>query len=80
MIYTVNIVTENKPGVLYRITGLLTKRKINIENLNAYETKKPGISQIIFTADIDSKVIETLVKQIHKIIEVINVKFHEAHR
>jgi acetolactate synthase-1/3 small subunit len=80
MVYTINIVTENKPGVMYRLTGLLTKRKINIENLNAYETKKPGISQITITADINPAVIDTLVKQMDKIVEIINIKYHMAHR
>lgn len=80
MIYTINIVAENKPGVLYRITGLLNKRKINIENLNAYETKKAGISQITLTADINPETIETLVKQLDKIVEVINIRYHVSHR
>lgn len=80
MIYTLSMVTENKPGVLNRITGLLTKRKINIENLNAYETKKPGVSQITLTADINPEIIDTLVKQMDKIIEIINIKYHVAHR
>lgn len=80
MVYTINIVTENKPGVMYRLTGLLTKRKINIENLNAFETKKTGISQITVTADIDPAVIDTLVKQMDRIVEIINIKYHIAHR
>ena len=80
MIYTINIVAENKPGVLYRLTGLLTRRKINIENLSAYETKKPGISQITVTADIGPEVVDTLVKQIDKIVEILNIRYHAAHR
>jgi acetolactate synthase-1/3 small subunit len=80
MVYTINIVTENRPGVLYRVAGLLTKRKINIENLSAYETKKPGVSQIIITADISPEVIDTLVKQMDKIVEIMNIKYHVAHR
>lgn len=71
---------ENKPGVLYRITGLLTKRKINIEHLNAFETKKHGVSQIFLTADVDQKVIDTLAKQINKIVEIISVRYHETHQ
>lgn len=78
MTYSINIVSENKPGVLYRITGLLTKRKINIEHLNAFETKKPGISQIFLTIDVDPKIIDTLVKQINKIIEVLHIRYHDA--
>jgi len=78
--YTINIVAENRPGMLYRLTGLLTRRKINIENLSAYETIKPGISQIALTADIRPEIIDTLVKQIDKIVEIVNIKYHVAHR
>ena len=78
MKYTVDIVTENKPGVLYRIAGLLTKRKINIERINAYAVKGNGISNIYFTADIDDKIVYTVVKQINKIIEVIEIKYHKV--
>ncbi len=78
--YTINIVSENKPGVLYRIIGLLTKRKINIENLSAYETKKPGVSQITITADLNPAVVDTIVKQIDRIIEIMNITYHVAHR
>jgi len=80
MIYTINIVAENKPGVLYRITGLLTKRKINIEHLNAFETKKNGVSQIYLTVDVNPTIIDTLVKQINKIVEVLVIRYHTEHR
>jgi acetolactate synthase I/III small subunit len=80
MTYTINIVAENKPGVLYRVTGMLTKRHINIEHLNAFETKKQGRSQIFITADVDPQVMDTLAKQINKIIEVLDVRYHAAHR
>lgn len=76
MTYTINIVAENKPGVLYRVTGLLTKRHINIEHLNAFETKKHGMSQIFITADVDPQVMDTLAKQINKIIEVQKVTYY----
>jgi acetolactate synthase-1/3 small subunit len=78
MLYTVDIVVENKPGVLYRITGLLTRRKINIERINAYAVKNDGISKIFFTAEIEDRIVDTLVKQLNKIIEVIEIKYYKA--
>lgn len=79
MRYTVDIIVENKPGVLYRITGLLAKRKINIERINVYAIKGNGISKIFFTADIDDKIIDTVVKQINKVIEVMEISYHKSH-
>ena len=76
--FTVDIIVENRHGVLYRIAGLLTKRKINIERINAYAVKGDGISKIFFTADIEEKIVDTVVKQIDKIIEVIDIKYHKA--
>lgn len=78
MRYTVDIVVENKPGVLYRIAGLLAKRKINIERINVYAVKGNGISNMFFTADIEEKIVDTVVKQINKVIEVINIKYHKV--
>ncbi len=78
MIYTVDIKVENKSGVLYRITGLLAKRKINIERINVYVIKNTGFSNIFFTADIDDRIISTIVKQIDKIIEVVKISYHKA--
>ena len=80
MTYTILIVAENRPGVLYRITGLFTKRKINIEHMTAFETKKQGVSQISITAEIDDQVVDTLTKQIDKVVEVLHVKYHGVHR
>ena len=78
MKYTVNIVVENKPGVLYRIAGLLAKRKINIERINVYAVKGNGISKMFFTADIEDKVVDTVVKQINRVIEVIEIYYHKT--
>jgi acetolactate synthase-1/3 small subunit len=80
MRYTVDIVAENKPGVLYRITGLLTKRKINIERINAYAIKGKPISKVFFTADIDDRVVDTIIKQMAKIIEVVDIKYHKSNK
>lgn len=80
MRYTIDIVTENKPGVLYRVAGLMAKRKINIERINAYAVKSNGISKIFFTVDIDDRIVGAVVKQINKIIEVIEVKYHKVSR
>ena len=78
MRYTVDIIVENKPGVLYRIAGLLAKRKINIERINVYAVKGNGISKMFFTADIEDRIVDTIVKQINKVIEVIEIDYHKA--
>jgi acetolactate synthase-1/3 small subunit len=77
MIKTVqyNIVCENKPGVLYRVANILLKRKINIETLTAHPVDSKEISTISFTTNMEESKINTIVKQIKKIIEVIDVNY-----
>lgn len=74
--YHFNIIAENKPGVLYRLTNLLLKRKINIETINAYPLKEKNLSKISFSAFIDEKKVENISQQINKIIEIIEVSYH----
>jgi acetolactate synthase-1/3 small subunit len=77
MIKTVqyNIICENKPGVLYRVANILLKRKTNIETLTAYPVDSKKISTINFTTNVEESKINTIAKQIKKIIEVIDVNY-----
>lgn len=68
--YTLSIFTENSPGVLHRITTMFTKRKINIDSLTVSETEQHGISRFTFVVKVDDRLIDTLVKQLKRIIEV----------
>jgi acetolactate synthase-1/3 small subunit len=73
MKYTFNIITENKPGVLYRLVNVFYKRKINISAVQADETENKNISVVKITAGINSEMVGKIKKQIEKIIEVIEV-------
>lgn len=72
-LYTIMIFAENKPGVLYRISDLFLRRKVNIESLTVSETEKPGISRFTVAVNADVHTVEKTVKQLDRIIEVINV-------
>lgn len=73
MKHTIIATTENKPGVLYRIADLFLRRKINIESLHVAETKTTGISRFTIIVDAEPPDVEKLVKQLNRIIEVIDV-------
>jgi len=73
MKFTISAFAENKPGVLYRVTDLFLRRKINIESLTASETEKVGISKFTIVVDADANIVEKIVKQLYRIIEVIKV-------
>lgn len=79
-LYTICIFTENTLGLLNRISGIFTRRRINIESLSVSETERKGISRftiVIKSGERDS--VEKIVKQIRKIIEVMAVFGYEDH-
>jgi acetolactate synthase-1/3 small subunit len=74
-IFTIVIFTENKIGLLNRITSLFTQRHINIESLTASESEYAGIHR--FTVVIEESEDKTvkIVKQIEKQVEVLKAFF-----
>lgn len=71
--YTISIFTENSPGVLHRITVLFTRRKINIESLTVCETEEHGTSRFTIVVVAPKEIVNTIVKQVDRIVEVKKV-------
>lgn len=69
-LFTIIAFTENSPGVLQRITDLVTRRKINIESLTVSETERKGISRFTIGVNADHSIMQKIVKQINRVIEV----------
>lgn len=74
--YTITIFSENVPGLLYRVAGIFLKRKVNIESLTVSETEKVGISRFTIVILVDRATVETIARQLHRIIEVTAVHVH----
>ena len=70
---TIGILVENRPGVLARIVGLLSGRNFNIENITAAETHEPGITRITLVTTGDDQVMDQIVNQLRRLINVIKV-------
>jgi acetolactate synthase-1/3 small subunit len=64
---------ENKFGVLSRVAGLFSARGYNIESLSVGETLDPSVSRMTLVVRGDAFVIEQVIKQLHKLIDVIKV-------
>ena len=73
MKHVLAVIVENKPGALTRVSGLFSRRGFNIENIAVGETMTPGVSRMTITVDGNETVIEQVVKQLHKLINVIKV-------
>ncbi len=64
---------ENKFGVLSRVAGLFSARGYNIESLSVGETLDPTTSRMTLVVRGDAFIIEQVIKQLHKLIDVIKV-------
>ncbi len=73
MKHLISVEVENKFGVLARITALFSARGFNIDSLAVGETEDPTVSQITMVVPGDDQVIEQVIKQLRKLIDVIKV-------
>lgn len=74
MKHTVSVLVEDEAGVLTRIAGLFARRGYNIESLAVGPAEQVGRSRITMVVPGDEHTIEQLIKQLHKLINVIKVQ------
>ena len=71
---TLSILVDNQPGVLARVTGLVSRRGFNIESLAVSHTEDPTRSHMTMVVNADEDVVEQVTKQLHKLVNVYKVK------
>ncbi len=76
--YVISIFSENRAGVLNRITAVFLRRKINIESLRVSETPIAGISMFTIVANTSEEAVNQVVKHIEKIVDVLRAECHTA--
>ena len=74
--YTISIFTEDRIGLLNRITIIFTRRHINIESITASVTEVKGIYRYTIVVHVTKEVVEKLIGQIDKQIEVLKAFYH----
>ncbi|HEX9677732.1 acetolactate synthase small subunit [Nitrososphaera sp.] len=72
--YIVSALVENKPGVLFRVTNLFRARSFNIESITVGTTEQQDLSRMTITTNSDERTLDQLVKQLRKLIDVVEVK------
>jgi acetolactate synthase-1/3 small subunit len=72
--HILSILVENKPGVLARIAGLFARRGFNIQTLAVGPTDDTTISRMTLTVDGAEHPIDQVMKQLHKLINVIKIR------
>ncbi len=73
MEHIISALVENKFGVLARVAGLFSARGYNIESLSVAPTLDPTTSMITIVTSGDDRIIEQIMKQLNKVIEVMKV-------
>lgn len=71
--HTISVLVDNEPGVLSRVTGLFSGRGFNIESLSVGETLEASVSRITLVTSGSEPIIEQIIKQLRKLINVIKV-------
>jgi len=67
----ISLLVEDKPGALLRVTGLLSARGYNIQSLTVAPTLDPTLSRMTIVVDVDAKQRAQVIKQMNKLINVL---------
>jgi acetolactate synthase-1/3 small subunit len=71
--HTITALVEDRAGVLNRISSMFRRRGYNISSLAVGKSESAGLSRMTFVVDGDAKTVEMVVKNLHKLVEVIKV-------
>ncbi len=75
--HTLAVLVENRPGVLTRISGLISRRAFNIESIAAGYTEDKDMTRItIVVREDDDQQVQQLVDQLAKLVDVIRIVDH----
>ncbi len=73
MKHTISVLVDNAPGVLVKVAGLFRRRGYNIHSLAVGVTEQPIVSRMIIVVEGEPEVLEQIIKQLNKLIEIIKV-------
>lgn len=74
MKHVLSILVQNQPGVLVRVAGMFSRRGFNIDSLAVGVTQNPEYSRITVAIRGNNLVVNQVVKQLQKLIEVSAVQ------
>ena len=71
--HTIALLLENEAGALSRVSGLFSARAYNIESLSVAPTQDPTMSRMTVVTSGSPKVVEHIIKQLNKLVDVIKL-------
>ena len=69
-----SLLVENNPGVTSRISGLFSRRGVNIDSFSSGVTADPRYTRITIVASGDEQILEQIEKQLGKLEDVLDIK------
>ncbi|MCL4497544.1 MAG: acetolactate synthase small subunit [Deltaproteobacteria bacterium] len=72
--HILSITVENESGVLTRVAGLFSARGFNIDSICVAKTLEKNESKMIIATSGDAQILEQIVKQLNRLINVIKVQ------
>ena len=73
MRHIISLLMENEAGALSRVAGLFSAKGYNIESLTVAPTEDPSLSRMTIVTSGSDDVIEQIIKQLNKLIDVVKV-------
>ncbi|MEB2343463.1 MAG: acetolactate synthase small subunit [Deltaproteobacteria bacterium] len=76
-VHTISLVVNNKPGVLVRVALVFSRRAYNIESLVVSPAAEgDDFSRMTITSSGDPTTLEQIIKQLHKLVDVVHAHDH----
>ncbi|MCK5917628.1 MAG: acetolactate synthase small subunit [Cocleimonas sp.] len=72
--HVISILMENEAGALSRVAGLFSARGYNIESLTVAPTDDKSLSRMTLVTCGSNNIVEQIMKQLNKLIDVVKVK------
>jgi len=73
MRHIISLLLENEAGALSRVAGLFSARGYNIESLSVAPTDDPSLSRMTLVTSGTEEIIEQIIKQLNKLIDVVKL-------
>jgi acetolactate synthase-1/3 small subunit len=73
MRHIISLLMENEAGALSRVAGLFSARGYNIESLTVAPTEDLTMSRMTIVTSGSEEVVEQIIKQLNKLIDVVKV-------
>jgi acetolactate synthase-1/3 small subunit len=73
MRHIISLLMENESGALSRVAGLFSARAYNIESLTVAPTEDPSLSRMTLVTTGSEEIIEQIIKQLNKLVDVVKL-------